>query len=591
MISLFITDSILMIKVSRAAHTDLAYANASLGCATWLQIKRTPIFNSILSQGSLGRLRSLISGFRQSSPAVEQLDKYTPTRLLDVGLDTGVVRLIKSDSGRPLEYATLSYCWGDKEAADQQLKTTKSSIAEHFTQIKLANLPQVASDAIELCRALDIKYIWIDALCIIQDDAADWARESVEMSRIYTESLITFCVLQGTSCLDGFLQRAHSSPTLQIGFSSSLRDEVAGKLLLRMSEPVENILTRETGEPAYRPLKFPANVDLPNAPWVYRAWTFQEAIVSPRKLYIGRTGCHLSFDGLQESVDGTPFTDFLSLLKPSDVPGRRLSVWYQYVHEYSRRQLSYRQDRLPAISAIARTLSQQFPGEEYIAGLWTSDLARGLLWSPCVKGVFEGCTKLLARGYIAPSWSWAHRPNLVEWVDVKGPEALFTPEFEFLESKLRFETNSPFSRALGGHIQIDAKMTKVSLGTGDVKMVQKHPPMFWEVPFEFTLSTSDDQYLAHLQFDWFVYSEKDFLSKPFGDLWMLLTTSCDSSHHPGGPEADEKSPETGLVFGLLLVPTPVEDEFFRVGIWGSKSKDLGGLKFWDGVSKRSIKLV
>ena len=71
--------------------------------------------------------------------------------------------------------------------------TTKSNLTSHLSNIDLDELPPAIQDAIRLTRLLGLRYIWIDALCIIQDDRDDWTREASKMHKVYTQSTLTIC--------------------------------------------------------------------------------------------------------------------------------------------------------------------------------------------------------------------------------------------------------------------------------------------------------------------------------------------------------------------------------------------------------------
>jgi hypothetical protein len=74
--------------------------------------------------------------------------------------------------------------------------------------IDIAELPKTFQDAIEISRRLDIRFLWIDSLCIIQDSKEDWLKESVIMGDIYQHA---YCNIAATAAPDGrtgcFLER------------------------------------------------------------------------------------------------------------------------------------------------------------------------------------------------------------------------------------------------------------------------------------------------------------------------------------------------------------------------------------------------
>lgn len=90
-------------------------------------------------------------------------------RVLDLqDAATGVVRIVET-AGREGRYAALSHCWGG-DPSRHPLMTVHATLEKHMSGIALSDLPQSFRDAIRVCRHLDIQYIWIDCLCICQDD-------------------------------------------------------------------------------------------------------------------------------------------------------------------------------------------------------------------------------------------------------------------------------------------------------------------------------------------------------------------------------------------------------------------------------------
>ncbi|KAK1707868.1 hypothetical protein BDP67DRAFT_581527 [Colletotrichum lupini] len=59
-----------------------------------------------------------------------------------------------------------------------------ASLEEHKEGIITATMPQTFQDAVTMTRKLGIRYLWIDALCIVQDDIADWSREASTMGDV-----------------------------------------------------------------------------------------------------------------------------------------------------------------------------------------------------------------------------------------------------------------------------------------------------------------------------------------------------------------------------------------------------------------------
>lgn len=143
----------------------------------------------------------------------------------------------------------------------------------------------------------------------------------------------------------------------------------------------------------------------------YRAWAFQELLLSPRVLHLTSTAMAFECDTCTQLERG-PNSDVLYgidterkrlIHSASDAedndPNTYYDRWLQLVQSYSQLELTYKTDRLPALSGIAYLVASKTKGT-YIAGLWKEDVAAGLLWYvwPCQPAIST---------YIAPSWSWA----------------------------------------------------------------------------------------------------------------------------------------------------------------------------------------
>ncbi|XP_014554914.1 hypothetical protein COCVIDRAFT_82223, partial [Bipolaris victoriae FI3] len=115
-------------------------------------------------------------------------DRPLPTRVIDVGgKDSSRVRLVVSH-GRFDRYIALSHCWGLREP----ITTTKDNFDRHVKEgIEIDDLPQTFRDAVEVVRALGFQYLWIDSLCIVQQDCEDWQREAAQMPEVYANAAVT----------------------------------------------------------------------------------------------------------------------------------------------------------------------------------------------------------------------------------------------------------------------------------------------------------------------------------------------------------------------------------------------------------------
>jgi len=133
-----------------------------------------------------------------------------PTRLLDLSNDTHV-RLVESSSEQlvtssssPIRYVALSHRWG----ASQHLIATGNTMQHLYYGLEVTALPQTFRDAVFFARYLGFQYMWIDALCSIQDSPDDWHQESLKMGDIFMCADLTFAIHCASDDSEGFLARA-----------------------------------------------------------------------------------------------------------------------------------------------------------------------------------------------------------------------------------------------------------------------------------------------------------------------------------------------------------------------------------------------
>ncbi|KAK1830601.1 HET-domain-containing protein [Podospora conica] len=345
--------------------------------------------NHEIARGWLKECREAHPGCMPSEPP------ELPTRVVDVGTsDINKARIIHSH-GLKADYIALSHCWGGHIST-----TLTSSTASQFQHALPPSPPANFRDAITIARQLGIRYLWIDSLCILQDSPADWALESQKMARVYGDATLTLSAIAARDSTVGLLVN-HRVPTpqpppvtLRIHPSDS---NPAHHVLIHLEDPSEECLRTLTN----------------TAPLSLRGWTLQESILSPRTLFYGARQIYWECPETYHSADGlcvskkapqSQFPHISRLLYTNTIPqddkaGSLLEDYYTLVAEYSGRALTYPSDKFPAFSGVARRL-QPALRSEYLAGLWRSDIHRGLLWVPEIQFAPH------ARGR-APSWSWA----------------------------------------------------------------------------------------------------------------------------------------------------------------------------------------
>lgn len=165
-----------------------------------------------------------------------------------------------------------------------------------------------------------------------------------------------------------------------------------------------------------RPTYFPKS-ELLDGPLLSRGWVIQERIMSRRILHFGRRQlfweCH-GLNACETYADGIPNflfptmegafamkPEYQALDRTSETPLRRRQFWYRILSAYTSCHLTREEDKLVAISGVAKSFQASFGGWEYVAGLWREHLISDMCWS--IPNGLGRRPKL----YRAPSWSWA----------------------------------------------------------------------------------------------------------------------------------------------------------------------------------------
>jgi hypothetical protein len=354
------------------------------------------------------RVTTIREATETSSTSLPQtFEEERPARLLQItethagNLGSHVIDT-KNDDYR---YAALSYCWGPQKTEEgREWQLTRANEVPHHENINVDKLPRTVRDGISIAWQLGIEYVWIDALCIVQDSASDWAREAAKMGGIYLGSLVTIAVSASASVKDGCFNSTSERTTELQSFEDLTI--VKGRL-------------QDGQESCLYFLDYAANIpdmyqkEVVNGPLSKRAWTFQEHVLPRRILYFTSkqllwecTHCRLSEDHFPQIQSSRPYPilDFEYTLDENKIA----SFWYiGAVEQYSRRQMTFEKDKLVAISALARATHNNRQAD-YIAGLWRDSLTLGLTWCRSSNG-HKSTT------FECPSWSWASQNSEISY--------------------------------------------------------------------------------------------------------------------------------------------------------------------------------
>ena len=370
------------------------------------------------SSASLSRIKAWLDICSSSHPACSRADSQAPplpTRVLAVGTKGSSKCHLVSGNKKNGHYATLSHSWGDPR--NRPLSTTDQTISCRQRGIEDKALPKTFRDAVQVCRELGIEYIWIDSLCIIQEQETqeDWAKEAPTMGQVYGNSMLTISAAAAADSTQGcFKERLGlilwPCPIVLFGHFCYLyrypmnREEICGNPGDGEWD-ASNVLTQ-------------------------RAWVLQEQILSLRTITFSKNLLIWRCPSLSTnekyplgiphapdiSVDSHRFLQCIVNGITSSMPTKPMSgsynCWYNTVEEFTYRKLTYEEDRLPAIAGIAERFGRAV-NDSYHSGLWRHDMIRGLLWRKW--GIDSTCTSKSGR---IPSWSWASIKGRVRYSDL-----------------------------------------------------------------------------------------------------------------------------------------------------------------------------
>ncbi|KAF7505044.1 hypothetical protein GJ744_001498 [Endocarpon pusillum] len=344
----------------------------------------------VVAEEWIRRCLSTHENCNRLSETVEGSHPWLPTRLLDVSRQDkeseDTIRLITRPSLQESKgYITLSYCWGE-DASFTKLVSARLSAFQSV--IELTQLPQTFRDAVQVTRRLNYRYLWIDALCIIQDSPQDWLQEALTMSKVFASSDLNLAAAASKGADDGlFRDREPVGCDLSIGWER-LGDMILSKEIYHIVSP--NTFARF----------------LKHSKLEQRGWTFQERLLSSRTVHFGEDKIY--WECFESSWwEECPDIEAVDLLwKDNSLKqrfgqasrdGRGLDVWNEITERYSGRKLTFSSDKLVALSGIAAQMTRP---EDYLAGLWKSGLPQSLLW-------YTNRPSYPILQYRAPSWSWA----------------------------------------------------------------------------------------------------------------------------------------------------------------------------------------
>jgi hypothetical protein len=380
-----------------------------------------------------------------------------------------------------MHYVTLSHCWGG-EVSPQLLEENLDSFKRG---IPIDVLPETFQDAIQFAASMDeVGYIWIDSLCIIQDDEHDWTKESADMRLVYGKSFLNLSATSASNSHGGLFKDNNfellPEEEVTVGIEG-LPQAYDKKDVPRCFHERSRFFKRQC---TVVDASF-WNNKVNNGPVNTRGWVLQERLMSPRVVHFchdqvgwecacrdapkATASCRIhqskltalcSRDkGILESI-----TQRLLNLQGS-VACPPLDLWAAIVNAYAKTTVSFSRDKLVALSGLAEIMSKETKCN-YVAGLWQTDLISQLLWY--VEPVFDDHDRSFSNvatfraEYCAPSWSWAAIDTTSHGITYAkvAKQKLFV---SLDNSHVRTSSDCQFGAVLEARITVRGKLRKAKL--------------------------------------------------------------------------------------------------------------------------------
>ncbi|KAF4451150.1 hypothetical protein F53441_5849 [Fusarium austroafricanum] len=438
------------------------------------------------SQSSFDRVKSWIKTCKENHTICTEGEASSkpqlPKRVIDIGPETndGIHIFVHDDAAQQIRepYIALSHCWGKT----QHLISTKATLDDWKQNIPFGRFAKTFQDAIIISRKLGIRYVWIDSLCIVQDDKQDWEIEAAKMASIYNGAELVLAATGSADGSGGCLFQREPFVTIEGTFPDGRPFEIYGRKAMGHSVFGWNTDPNQS-KGSSNPISGTTVSGVQDYPLMTRAWCFQERLLATRILHYTKTemvfDCLSSMEcecGALEKHENDPLVPARRIMKTGhkfitgtksnratsyQIQQRRKALaqfrglerkktnkeeekleldrqdkerenrdnenkefyehhelWRDLIIQYSQKNITKRTDGLPAVAGLATEWDNDLTGR-YLAGLWEKDLLNHLRWMPDEKDSGD------KPEYIAPSWSWLSAHRGVTW----GLESFNDDEF------------------------------------------------------------------------------------------------------------------------------------------------------------------
>jgi hypothetical protein len=392
------------------------------------------------------------------------------------------------------KYCTLSYQWGTAPHT-----CVLSDSFSTLLEMPFSPMPQVFKDAITITRALGIRFLWIDALCIVQPaasgDDTDWRIEGPRMGIICENSTLTLAATCANGTDDGILAKlgnsVHAAAPCRIIDMSQPDASVVSSSSPQRNNNRQRYVSLDICEPSFFRC-------VSTSPLNARGWVMQERALSHRLIHFTQHGMfwECSQEKLHEHFGNVdPNTD--SQRVPCHTKETLLSVaraqsskhlcpveWFHFITQYSTTGFTEPQDRLIALSSVAKAAQPMLGRGGYYAGLWRNDLNRGLMWH-CQ---FPSTDLRRRETLVAPTWSWASVEGSISFValsyETYAHELIDVVDVHAIPE----QTENPFGNLTTGRLRLRGRPLKICLPTVNSMYHDLHDCLrvFWDEPQDAT---------------------------------------------------------------------------------------------------------
>ncbi|TVY73672.1 hypothetical protein Focb16_v005233 [Fusarium oxysporum f. sp. cubense] len=497
----------------------------------------------------------------------------TPARLLDIGeyKAIGRIKLMQTEGLPRVKYAALSYCWGNADDAAYQPKTNSANLSERLGGFGIDTMSPVVRDAIITCEALGMRYLWVDALCILQGkaDIADWDVESQKMSDIFRNAYITLCPSSSNSCREGFLGQRQRHPGIRV------KTPITSNAVFQNESREFSIIPYEVK--AITP-SFMFTFEFTDSKWYSRAWVWQEVNFSARLVIFSPTFVFFRCPEILICENGARKETTIVQKGLGEYHSKRyqdaqpFAFFRTCVESISTMDISFESDRLAAVAGVAKQVSQA-TGSEYAAGLWVEDICKDLIFTRNLerennrdKGGLEKYVESLRTRHLAigPTWSWPGHRGGVCWDSLFSSVNRETLELDsgdwdyectYLDITTEKVGDNHFGQVSRGSLAVTTKMASLAeiaaLHDGDDDDLIRE--MLFTPQYR-------GQVACGIEWNWDVDNAET--SSHLAD--KILVVAFSSCLH-------ELRSEIRNLYGLMVYPAEKEGEYYRVGSFEAQS--------------------